>query len=131
MSRRSRRRNRSKTYQTRTHAHSYRPSRRLRFDPRIQAYNDRFIQSRRAYTKTYTPTKKTVKSRTSLHITTTKGLKYKNTTPLPYSASPQKIRKALVCAKRKMRTEVMHAKNHAGKGGQKKPRYTPQSKIRC
>lgn len=35
------------------------------------------------------------------------------------------------CLKRKMRREVMHAFGHAGKRGQKKPKFTERSDVRC
>lgn len=36
-----------------------------------------------------------------------------------------------VCSRRQARKEVMHAFNHAGKAGQKKPVRTPNSNIQC
>lgn len=37
----------------------------------------------------------------------------------------------LVCVRRKMRKEVLHAFNKAGKGGQKRPRRNRFSDLRC
>lgn len=37
----------------------------------------------------------------------------------------------VTCVRRKQRAEVMHAKGHAGKRGQKKPSYNWRSKVRC
>lgn len=36
-----------------------------------------------------------------------------------------------ICEKRSERSEVMHAIGKAGKGGQKSPRFTSKSKVRC
>lgn len=36
-----------------------------------------------------------------------------------------------VCARRKTRKEVIHARRHAGKGGQQKGHWTPSSYISC
>lgn len=36
-----------------------------------------------------------------------------------------------VCASRQMRKEVLHALGHAGRGGQKRPRWTAKSRIKC
>jgi hypothetical protein len=124
-------RNRSTKRNTRTYSTSYRPSQRLRFSNPYSTYNDRFVQSRRVYVPTYTPIKKTTKKVVSTYRLQPNNLKVKKTVPLPYSASPRQIQKALVCVKRKTRTQVMHAMKHSGKGGQKKPRHTPQSKIKC
>lgn len=35
------------------------------------------------------------------------------------------------CVRRRTRTEVIHALGHAGRGGQKSPRWTERSKIKC
>lgn len=37
----------------------------------------------------------------------------------------------VLCHRRSVRQQVMHALGHAGRGGQAKPRYTPNSLIRC
>lgn len=39
--------------------------------------------------------------------------------------------KPYICAKRKIRKEVMHALNKTGQAGQKKPNWTDQSSIKC
>lgn len=40
-------------------------------------------------------------------------------------------RDAVICARRRMREEVMHALGHAGRGGQRKPRFNNRSDVRC
>lgn len=35
------------------------------------------------------------------------------------------------CVRRHTRTEVIHALGHAGRGGQKSPRWTKKSRIKC
>lgn len=37
----------------------------------------------------------------------------------------------LICVRRQQRREVIHAKKKAGRGGQKKPRFTEYSNISC
>lgn len=44
---------------------------------------------------------------------------------------PGPIDPELVCARRTVREQVLHALGHSGKSGQKKPRYTNASKVRC
>lgn len=39
--------------------------------------------------------------------------------------------KTLICVRRKIRAEVLHAKKKAGKTGQKKPKFNYYSKIAC
>lgn len=39
--------------------------------------------------------------------------------------------KPLICAKRQIRKEVLHAFNKTGKTGQKRPRFTEHSNIHC
>jgi len=39
--------------------------------------------------------------------------------------------KPLICAKRQIRKEVLHAFKKTGKSGQKRPRYTEHSDIHC
>lgn len=41
------------------------------------------------------------------------------------------INNPLICAKRKIRSQIMHAINKAGKTGQKKPRFNSTSNISC
>lgn len=50
--------------------------------------------------------------------------------PLYAFAHPKKT---IMCVRRKMRTEVMHALGFAGKGGgkQRKPRFNANSKVHC
>lgn len=43
----------------------------------------------------------------------------------------QEPKKVVICVRRSMRTEVLHATGKAGKGGQRKPRYNAHSNIRC
>lgn len=40
-------------------------------------------------------------------------------------------RDAVVCARRKIRREVIFAKGKAGRGGQRKPRFNERSKLVC
>lgn len=47
------------------------------------------------------------------------------------SGSPSVRPRDLICAARQARREVMHALGHAGFGGQKRPRFTPESNVRC
>lgn len=39
--------------------------------------------------------------------------------------------RVMICVRRKIRREVMHALGHAGKGGQKPPKFNFYSKISC
>ena len=48
-----------------------------------------------------------------------------------YAAAPVVAGKVRVCQQRATRKEVIHALNHAGKGGQKKPVRTELSNIKC
>lgn len=41
------------------------------------------------------------------------------------------IRRAVICAKRGVRKEVMHALGHAGGSGQRSPRFNRSSSVRC
>jgi hypothetical protein len=41
------------------------------------------------------------------------------------------VKKLPHCVKRQQRKEVIHAKKHAGKFGQRRPKWTKLSKIRC
>lgn len=43
----------------------------------------------------------------------------------------QNPRMVITCARRKMRTQVLHAMNKTGRSGQRKPRRTPWSNVRC
>lgn len=49
----------------------------------------------------------------------------------PFKVSWENPWKMLICLKRKMRREVMHAFGMAGKSGFKKPKFTPMSYVRC
>lgn len=51
--------------------------------------------------------------------------------PVYIEATPQDVRKALVCAGRKARKEVMHATKRAGKSGQKRPTNNKNRTIKC
>lgn len=46
------------------------------------------------------------------------------------SKDVQKLRKDIICQRRKIRKEVMHAIKKAGQAGQKKPRYLNRN-IKC
>lgn len=41
------------------------------------------------------------------------------------------LRRAMVCAKRKVRKEVIHALGKAGSGKKRPPRYTQESMVQC
>lgn len=43
-------------------------------------------------------------------------------------AAPSRV---LICVRRQIRREVMHAMGHAGKVGQRRPRYSEYSSISC
>jgi len=43
-------------------------------------------------------------------------------------ATPEKV---LICVRRKIREQVLHALRKTGKAGQKKPRRTPYSEVTC
>lgn len=58
-----------------------------------------------------------------------KTLKTKVVSSLPKEV--QEINKAFVCAKRKVRKEIMHAIKKTGQGGQKKPKYNKDTHIKC
>lgn len=40
-------------------------------------------------------------------------------------------KRVILCVRRKVRKEVLHALRKTGKGGQKRPRRTPYSNVRC
>jgi len=45
--------------------------------------------------------------------------------------SDKALKRLKVCSSRKVRKEIMHATKKAGKGGQKKAKWKPESKIKC
>lgn len=47
------------------------------------------------------------------------------------AAQTQPVTSSLICVNRKQREEVMHALGHAGRGGQKTPRWTQKSLFFC
>lgn len=49
----------------------------------------------------------------------------------PWQTAFREPDKVLICARRQIRREVMHALKKSGRGGQKKPRYSEYSKISC
>lgn len=49
----------------------------------------------------------------------------------PFKISWDNPYKMIICLKRAMRREVMHALGYAGKTGFKKPKYTQYSTVRC
>lgn len=52
--------------------------------------------------------------------------------PTAYVSGSNSVRaRYLICAARQARREVMHALGYAGSGGQKRPRFTPESNVRC
>lgn len=50
---------------------------------------------------------------------------------VPYQIAFSAPAETLVCIRRKRRKEVLFAKRKTGKGGQRRPRRTPWSKIKC
>jgi hypothetical protein len=108
--------------------------RRLRsaFDARINEYNNRFVESRRTYKFHSTPIPTTRPKRTmqkTLAMETGRKIQkpVQQNTYNPLSI-PQR---AIVCARRKQRKEVMHAIKRAGKSGQKRPTRNQFSHIKC
>lgn len=70
--------------------------------------------------------------------------KFPFSTPIPWrpsvleraSLDPWKMAfsepwKVIICLKRKMRKEIMHALGYAGQSGFKKPKFTQYSQVRC
>lgn len=51
--------------------------------------------------------------------------------PLSPNVSFVRPDKVLVCVRRHIRREVIHALNHAGRGGQRKPRPSHYSSVHC
>ena len=109
---------------------TWRPNRRLRSpflvykDP-----NPSFVNSRRLRTTTYRVTKKQKQTRRLVIIPTTQQTK--RTTSLPLYAGNKQFKKALICARRQQRKEVLHAQRRTGKSGQRSPRYNQHSKLHC
>lgn len=52
-------------------------------------------------------------------------------TYLPHKLAVKVPRRALLCIKRGLRKEILHATNKTGKSGQQKPRFTQHSQYRC
>lgn len=107
--------------------------RRLRFgfDARINEYNNRFVESRRFYSPTYISAspRSQSKARISTASTSLPAIQRATTQRIqPSSFIPKKV---LVCVRRKLRKEVMHALKHTGKSGQKRPTRNQFSHIKC
>lgn len=49
----------------------------------------------------------------------------------PATVAYERPEEVSVCTRRKTRREVIHARRHAGKGGQQKGHWTPSSYISC
>ena len=128
-------RRRSRTNKRSTRVRSNTNRSRLRssfFNNQYTDYNNRFVESRRTYAPTYTLTTK--RQRRGRIIQTTKKQTKRTSlyAPLPFSAVPEKkIQKSLICAKRQQRKEVIHATRKAGQRGQRSPRRSPYSNIKC
>ena len=118
-----------RTYKKRVTRTARRSNRRLRSpfltyrDP-----NPSFVNSRRLKTYTYGVTKK---QKTRRIVSSTQPLKKQKKITLPYPVGNQQFRKAIICAKRQQRKEVLHAKKRTGKSGQRSPRYNQHSKLHC
>ena len=52
------------------------------------------------------------------------------TNSFPLNKTTQTLREK-ICKKRQQRKQVIHALNHSGKGGQKKPKLTQERNISC
>lgn len=61
----------------------------------------------------------------------TKGSQLNQTTFKPWKMAFDNPWKTIICLKRKMRREVIHAMGFAGKAQSKKPRWTQFSFVRC
>ena len=126
-----RRKNRSKkrTYSTRVYS---RPNRRLRSVPvRIS----KSVNPRRG--NYYYASQSKPKYSTTQTTTVTVNSNAKNNTKKPkahhYAARIQNPlqNKALICARRAQRKEILHALKHTGKSGQKRPTRNKYRNINC
>ena len=128
-----RRSNNSKNYQTRVVRNNTKP-RRLRsgFNRKIDLVKSTSVEDRRRYSPLPVAAPKTKKGTAAVVISSTVPVKTKGkrtTHRLQESfIVPEKV---LTCARRKRRTEVLHALKKTGKGGQRKPRRNSTSHISC
>ena len=127
MARRKNKRNRS--YRTRTF-----PTRRPT-PPRVRSVYipiSSGVSRRQAYTPSPLPAKprSIVIVKGSTHAPSTRKNKIQT-----FSNQRKVLRilphKALVCARRNQRKQIMHAMGHAGKGGQRRPTNNQYRKVKC
>ena len=126
------RRRRRYSNKRRTRTYNKRPNRRLRSPLMNTILSNGFVQSRRTYGNTYT-TKRKSNQTTKTHVSiTTETQPYKNVRPLPSPARDQKkFARAIICARRQQRKEILHALKRTGQSGQKRPTRNTHRNIKC
>jgi hypothetical protein len=88
----------------------------------------RLIEDRRTYTPTYRP--KTKSGQRAIIVTSTRPRTNRTSPPL-LREKFKFPKETLICLRRKQRKEVLHAKRHTGKAGQKRPRRNQYSQTHC
>jgi len=123
------RRRQNRSYKKQTRTYPKRPNRRLRSITKYTDPNPFFVQSRRTYTPSYTHIQKQPRN-TYTTVTTTQN-STPSYAPLPSRRKTLNYTKALICARRKQRKEILHALKHTGKAGQKRPHRNQHSQTKC
>lgn len=98
------------------------------YNPLQKAASPVSFQNRRVY---YTPVQR---QRTRSPLSVQDGMALQSQIAwgsVPVRLGFQRPESVVVCARRSIRKQVMHALGHAGKGGQKKPVFNELSKISC
>lgn len=135
----AKRRNKTRSSQKRkqSRVNTLNANRRLRsaaFKRKLRDDNNRFIEDRRRYNPEPIRRPKTIKAATAPIVSAPLPAIQSNNKRPTLQRIQQRFalpKETLVCVRRKMRKEVLHALNKAGKGGQRRQKRTEHSNTKC